>query len=196
MNLSRFTINVIFGCVVAALALTAFTFLYLNSDQRDITRAETRNSPEGTMPANNPPIDAAERVAALERMSAQDPQNPDLQTQVANLYYDLGQFDKAVGFYERSLKLRPKDPNVETDLAVCLHYIGQSDKALETLDAVLGYSPGFVQAMFNKGIILANAKKDTKGAINIWEELLRSNPNYPQRSELEQKIRQLKGSAE
>jgi tetratricopeptide (TPR) repeat protein len=196
MKLSRFTINVIFGCVVTALALTAFTFVYLNSDQRAITPAETRSSPEGTMSANNPPIDAAERLAALEKMSAQDPQNPDLQTQVANLYYDLGQYDKAANFYERSLKLRPKDPNAETDLAVCLHYIGQSDKALETLDAVLGYSPGFVQAMFNKGIILANAKKDTKGAINIWEELLRSNPNYPQRSELEQRIRQLKGSAE
>ena len=79
---------------------------------------------------------------------------------------------------------------------MCLHYIGQSDKALETLDAVLGYSPGFAQAMFNKGIILANAKKDTKGAIRIWEDLLRSNPDYPQRSELEQRIRQLKGSAE
>jgi tetratricopeptide (TPR) repeat protein len=196
MKLSRFTINVIFGCVVTALALTAFTFVYLNSDQRAITPAETRSSPEGTMSANNPPIDAAERLAALEKMSAQDPQNPDLQTRVANLYYDLGQYDKAADFYERSLKLRPKDPNAETDLAVCLHYIGQSDKALETLDAVLGYSPGFVQAMFNKGIILANAKKDTKGAINIWEELLRSNPNYPQRSELEQRIRQLKGSAE
>ena len=148
------------------------------------------------MPANNPPTDATERLAALEKMSAQDPQNPDHQTQVANLYYDLGQYEKAAEFYERSLKLRPKDPNAETDLAVCLHYIGQSDKALETLDAVLGYSPGFAQAMFNKGVILASAKKDKKGAINIWEELLRSNPNYPQRSELEERIRNLKGSAE
>ncbi len=162
MTLSRFTINVIFACVVAALALTAFTFVYLNSDRRDIPPAETRNSPEATMPANNPPIDAAERLAALEKMSAQDPQNPDLQTQVANLYYDLGQYEKAADFYERSLKLRPKDPNAETDLAVCLHYIGQSDKALETLDAVLGYSPGFVQAMFNKGIILVQRQKRYK----------------------------------
>ena len=196
MILSRFAINVVFACVVAALALTAFTFVYLNSDQRDIAPAETRNSPEATMPASNPPADAAERSAALEKMSAQDPQNPDRQTQVANLYYDLGQYEKAADFYERSLKLRPKDPNAETDLAVCFHYLGQNDKALETLDAVLGYSPGFAQAMFNKGVILASAKKDTKGAINIWENLLRSNPNYPQRSELEQRIRQLKGSAE
>jgi tetratricopeptide (TPR) repeat protein len=196
MTLSRFTINIIFGCMVAALALTAFTFVYLNSDHRDIAPAETRNSSEGTMSASNPPIDAAERLAALEKMSAQDPQNPDRQTQVANLYYDLGQYEKAADFYARSLKLRPKDPNAETDLAVCLHYLGQSDKALETLDAVLGYSPGFVQAMFNKGVILANAKKDAKGAINIWEDLLRSNPNYPQRSELEQRIRLLKGSTE
>jgi hypothetical protein len=48
--------------------------------------------------------------------------------------------------------------------------------------------------MFNKGVILADAKKDVKGAIILWEDLLRSNPNYAQRAELEQRIRQLKGS--
>jgi tetratricopeptide (TPR) repeat protein len=194
MAIGRFTINFIFACVVAALALTAGAFVYLNSDRSVVAPAETQNSPGSTLPESHPTVDTAERLAALEQMSAKDPLNPDRQTQVANLYYDLGQYEKAADFYERSLKLRPRDPNVETDLAVCFHYLGQSDKALETLDKVLLYSPGFAQAMFNKGVILANAKKDVKGAITIWEDLLRTHPDYAQRPELEQRIRQLKGS--
>ena len=194
MALSRFSINFIFACAVIALALVAGRFVYLNSDRAGAAPAESRNPTGNTLPETHPPMDTAEQLAALEQMSAKEPQNPDHQTQVANLYYDLGQYEKAAVFYERSLKLRPKDPNVETDLAVCFHYLGQSDKALETLNKVLGYSPGFAQAMFNKGVILANAKKDAKGAIMIWEDLLRANPDYPQRPELETRIRQLKGT--
>jgi tetratricopeptide (TPR) repeat protein len=196
MALSRFGINLVFACLVATLALTAGTFLYLNRSQPAVAPAATGDSPGSTLPENHPPVDMAERLAALEQMSAKDPQNPDHQTQVANLYYDLGQYEKAAEFYQKSLKLRPKDPNVETDLAVCFHYLGQHDRALETLDNVLAYRPGFAQAMFNKGVILANAKKDNQGAIAAWEGLLRSNPDYPQKAELEQKIRELKGSGE
>jgi tetratricopeptide (TPR) repeat protein len=127
-------------------------------------------------------------------MSAGDPQNPEYLTQIANLYYDIGQYDKSVDFYQRSLVLRPQDPNVETDLAACFHYLGQDDKALETLDRVLKYSPGFAQAMFNKGIVLIGGKKDIEGGIRVWEDLLRDNPNYPQKAELEQRINRLKGA--
>jgi cytochrome c-type biogenesis protein CcmH/NrfG len=50
--------------------------------------------------------------------------------------------------------------------------------------------------MYNKGVILANAKKDIKGAIAVWEDLLRANPDYAQSVELERRIRELQGSAE
>lgn len=195
MALNKSGINLILALVVTALALTAGSFLYLNRDHLAVTPAVTGDSPVGAQPENHPPAGMAEQLAALEKMSEKDPQNPDHQTQVANLYYDLGQFDKAIPFYQRSLKLRPGNPNVETDLAVCFFYLGQNDQALETLDNVLRYSPNFVHAMFNKGIMLASAKKDAKGAIAVWEDLLRTNPDYPQRAEVERRIRELKDSA-
>ena len=190
MAISKFSVNLIFAAIVIALALTAAMFIQTNSTRNDTQPAAVQETPGGSMP----PIDAQQRLAAMEQLSAQDPQNADYQTQTANLYYDIGQYEKAVSFYEKSLSLRPNDPNVETDLAVSFHYIGQSDKALERLDNVLRYSPGFPQAMFNKGVILMEARKDAKGAIAIWEDLLRLNPSYAQRSDLERRIRQLKGS--
>jgi len=62
------------------------------------------------------------------------------------------------------------------------------------LDNVLSYDPGFTQAKYNKGIVLIEGKKDVKGGISVWEDLLRSDPGYRQRAELEQRINQLKAS--
>jgi hypothetical protein len=44
-------------------------------------------------------------------------------------------------------------------------------------------------------MVLINGKKDIKGGFSVWEDLLRTDPDFPHREELEQKIRQLKGSA-
>jgi len=90
--------------------------------------------------------------------------------------------------------LRPQSPSVETDLATCYHLLGQHDRALEILDKVLQYRPHFAQALFNKGIVLHSGRNDLKGAIAAWEELLRTNPNLPQRADIEQRIEQLKAS--
>jgi tetratricopeptide (TPR) repeat protein len=194
MALNKFGVNIVFAFVVSALALTSATFMVINSSRQGVQPAASRGVSDNSLPENHPPIDTEKRLAALKKMSAGDPQNPDYQTQIANLYYDIGQYDKSVDFYQRSLVLRPRDPNVETDLAACFHYLGQDDKALETLDRVLKYSPGFAQAMFNKGIVLIGGKKDIEGGIRVWEDLLRDNPNYPQKAELEQRINQLKGA--
>jgi tetratricopeptide (TPR) repeat protein len=191
MAMSRFSVNLMFGIIAAALGITAGTAIYVNSNQPGV-----RDQPADTtrLPDNQPPVDSAGRIAALEQLIAREPQNADYPAQTANLYYDLGQYDKAANYYQRSLSIRPRDPNVETDLATCFHYLGQDDKALETLNNVLSYNPRFVQAKFNKGIVLVEGKKDIKGGIAVWEDLLRSEPAYSQKAELEQRIQQLKAS--
>jgi cytochrome c-type biogenesis protein CcmH/NrfG len=192
MALSRYSINLVFAIIVAAMGTTAATFIYLNSSQPDV---QAQPAP-AQLPENRPPPDSTNRIAALQQVFAREPQNPEYPSQIANLYYDLGQYDKAADFYQKSLSLRPRDPSVETDLATCFHYLGQDDKSLETLDNVLRYSPGFAQAKYNKGIVLIEGKKDVSGGISVWEDLLRSDPGYPQRAELEKRINQLKGSGQ
>jgi len=195
MALGRSGMNLAFACIVIMLALTAAVSIYVNSGRPAIQPSATVSSPDNPLPENHPDIDISPKIAALNQMIAKDPKNPEHQTQIANLYYDIGQYEIAADHYRQSLSLRPEDPNVETDLAICLYYLGQNDNALETLDKVLAYSPGFSQALLNKGIILISGKKDVKAGIRIWEELLRTNPGFPQKAELEQRISQLKGSS-
>jgi tetratricopeptide (TPR) repeat protein len=192
MALRKISANLLFGAIVAMLGTTAAAFLYLNSGQTEI-----QNQAAGAqLPENHPPLDSMNRIEAFQQLFAREPQNPDYPAQIANLYYDLGQYDKAADFYQQSLRLRPHDPNVETDLATCFHYLGQDDKSLEILDDVLKYNPGFTQAKFNKGVVLIEGKKDVQAGISVWEDLLRSDPNYPQAADLEKRISQLKASSQ
>ena len=185
--------NLLFALIVVGLLATAISFMSTSSEP-------TRTSPGASaaqISETPPQIDngALEKsVSSLEQLSSKDPQNAEYPTQIANLYYDAGDYGKAVEYYQRSLNLRPRDPNVETDLATCFHYLGQHDKALEILNKVLEYSPGFPQALFNKGIVLVNGKNDASSGIKVWEDLLRLNPDFPKRAEVEQRINQLKGS--
>ncbi len=188
-------INTIFAITILLLAATAAVSMYLNQDLPVIREATGPGMPSNSqLPEGHPPVDMGNLTAALEQSSQSDPQNADIKTQIGNAYYDAGQYQKAAEAYEQSLKLRPQNPGVETDLATCYHYLGQHDKALEILDKVLKYSPGFAQALFNKGIVLQAGKNDPKGAITAWESLLQFNPNYPQRADIEQKINQLKSA--
>lgn len=185
MPLTRTSLNLVFALVVAALGFTAAHAIYRNSAG---SRVKSPIAESASLPENHPPVDVSARIESLQQLSAREPQNPDYPAQIGNLYYDAGQYAAAVGYYRKSLELRPRDPNVETDLATCYYYLQQPDKSLEILDKVLSYAPGFSQAKFNKGIVLIEGKKDVKGGIAVWKELLRSDPGYSQRAEIEHRI--------
>jgi tetratricopeptide (TPR) repeat protein len=190
--LRKSAVDLLFGFIIAILAVAALYSAYANRNRPFILDAGPAMAENASLPEGHPPLDAAAQIQSLEDLSRKDPGNPDYRTQIGNAYYDLGQYQQAVVAYQESLKLKPQDPGVETDLGTCYHYLGQSDKALGVLDNVLKYNPSFPQALFNKGIVLLDGKKDAKGAIAVWEELLRANPGFPKRSEVEQRIRQLK----
>lgn len=190
MTLKSLGTHIAFGALTATLGLVAGMTLYRNAD-----RPETKAVAGGELPHNHPATDdASGRIETLRQMVAQSPENAEYRTQLGNIYYDIGDYQKAAEQYQQSLRLRPRNPSVETDLATCLHYMGQNDKSLEILDKVLEYSPGFDQAMINKGIVLSEGKKDVRGGIAVWEEFLRIRPEYRQRAELERRISTLKSS--
>lgn len=191
--MKRKQVNTLFACLIVFLGVVALWSMYENRNYPIIQDPPTAQAvSESKLPEGHPPIDSAANLPALEEMSQKDPQNAEYKTEIGNAYYDMGQYSKAIDAYQESLKLRPEDPRVETDLAACYHLIGEHDKALELLNRVLQYKPGYAQALYNKGVVLLIGKNDSSGGIAAWEDLLRLNPNFPQRADLEQRIRQLK----
>ncbi len=134
------------------------------------------------------PMQAASAQAAnpvLERLKA-DPKNFKLLVQAGEMFYHHGAYAEAAGYYQRALAVEDRF-EVRNQYASALFYQGDADGALQQYAQVLRTHPGNDVALFNAGMVKLQAKNDPKGAVELWEKLLQSNPKHPQR----QRVRQL-----
>ena len=123
------------------------------------------------------------------------PNDFDAIVNVANTYYDGQQYVRAIPYYERALKVRAEDADVRTDLGTSLWYSGDPDRAIAEFEKALQYQPDRPSTLFNLGVVRWQGKADPKGAIQAWEELLRRNPNHPQRQQVLELIARAKEHA-
>src|SRR3989304_140877 len=98
-------------------------------------------APEGgrTAATANPRL--LEQAREPETLLAQHPNNYDHLVQMANTQYDLNDFVKAAGFYEKARTIRDESADVLTDLGVCYKETGKAQKALELFDRAADMRP-------------------------------------------------------
>ncbi len=182
-------------CLVLGVALG---YLFRGSASPVVTRAQTFAAADGGAAQGQPTqaqltpeeqkamVDQA--VAPLLATLKTSPDDFSTIVQAANLYYDGRQYPEAVKFYQLALKSQPTNPDVLTDLGTSLWYTGDADGAIAEFQTALKYRPDHPGTLFNLGVVRWQGKFDPKGAIQAWEELLRRNPDYPQRQEVQEYI--------
>lgn len=143
--------------------------------------SQTQPSTESTPPQQMPSLDQMKHMAdkQAEPLLAQlkaDPKNADLLKQVAKVYEATHQFQEAAAYYGKALDLNPKDVPARTERASCLYYAGDVDGALAQLQQALQDDPKDANSLFNLGMIRWKGKNDGPGAIQAWDQLLKSNP--------------------
>jgi len=121
-------------------------------------------------------VEQAAQIFQLEKVTKENPDDAAAWTSLGNLYFDSGNYQKAVTAYTTSLGLKPNDANVITDLGVMYRRTGQPNKAIEEFDKAAKIDPKHETALFNKGIVLMHDLNDLDGAIQAWKELLKRNP--------------------
>jgi cytochrome c-type biogenesis protein CcmH/NrfG len=137
----------------------------------------------------------AQNAAPLLDAIQKNPNDYDSLVQLGNVYYDAQQYPAAIQYYERALAIHPENPDVRTDMGTAYWYTGDADKAIDAMQTSLKYRPGHPQTLFNLGWIRWQGKADPKGAIVAWEQLLKSNPDYPQKQKVEEYIAKAKEHA-
>ena len=137
----------------------------------------------------------AQAAAPLLEVINTNPNDYETLVKLGNLYYDGQQFSSAIPYYERALKIHPENSDVRTDMGTAYWYSGDADKALAAMQASLKYTPGHPQTLFNLGWVLWQGKADAKGAVEAWQQLLKDNPNYPQKEQVEKYIAKAKEHA-
>ena len=121
-----------------------------------------------------------------------NPKDFDALTQLGNLYYDGKAYPQAIDYYNKALGIDPKNPDVITDLGTAYWYTGDADKAIAEFDKSLAIRPNHPGTLFNLGIVKWQGKKDPKGAVVAWETLLKTNPDYAQKDQVQTLIERAK----
>src|SRR5579862_3760829 len=143
------------------------------------------------------PVQAAVAQAAAPLLEAvsKDPKDYESLVKLGDLFYDAKQFPSAIQYYQKALEIHPENPDVRTDMGTAYWYSGNADKAVAAMETSLKYRPGHPQTLFNLGWVRWQGKADAKGAVEAWQELLKANPDYPQKEQVEQYIAKAKEHA-
>jgi cytochrome c-type biogenesis protein CcmH/NrfG len=119
----------------------------------------------------------ADKQAAplLEKLKS-DPNNVAVLVQVGAIYHSTHQFKEAAAYYGRAVQIDPMNVPNRVKLAASLYRSDDVDGAIAQLNTALSYDPKDANSLFNLGMIKWQGKRDGKGALAAWQELLKSNP--------------------
>lgn len=165
----------------------------------DASAQTAASTPQGTSRSAPAQPNAAQLKEMLERASAplldalkKNPNDFDSTVQLGNLYYDSKQYPQAIEYYGRALKIQPQNADVITDMGTAYWYTGDADKAITEFKKSLQVRPNHPGTLFNMGIVEWQGKADPAAAVTFWEQLLKANPDFPQKRQVEDFIAQAK----
>jgi cytochrome c-type biogenesis protein CcmH/NrfG len=189
-------------CLVLGLALG---YLFRGSASPAAATVEAATSANSSMSqgqATKEQVTPAQQKAMLEQAVAPllatlktSPNDFNTNVQLANRYFDGQQYPEAVKYYQLAVKNQPTNADLLTDLGTSIWYMGDADGAIAEFQNALKYRPDHPGTLFNLGIVRWQGKLDPQGAVQAWEELLRLNPNYPQKKEVQEYIDRAKQHA-
>ena len=163
--------------------------------QATATPAQQPSGLQPQQPDSNMQAALAQAAAPLLDAVSKNPDDYDSLVKLGNVFYDGQQYQNAIQYYEKALVIHPENPDVRTDMGTAYWYTGNADKAIAAMETSLKYRPGHPQTLFNLGWVRWQGKADPKGAVEAWEKLLKANPDYPQRQQVEQYIAKAKEHA-
>lgn len=101
---------------------------------------------------------------------AKNPKDTKALLGLANMYYDSGQYPKAIDYYEKAVAIEPKNSNARADLGTCYFYSNMNDKAIKHFKVAIESDPTNLNARYNLGIVYKNDGKVDQ-ARKEWEAM-------------------------
>jgi cytochrome c-type biogenesis protein CcmH len=93
-------------------------------------------------------------------------------------------FPKAIDAFKRVLAAEPDNPEAHAYMGFILIQAGHGDGALMAFDKALAGAPNLPMALWGKGMVLYQDKKDYAGAREVFERLLTIVPPGEERNEI------------
>jgi len=119
----------------------------------------------------------SEAVEILQRLTARHPQWPDLAALLGRAYRESGKLPEACLEFKRALTLNPDMAKARLDLVRTFLEMKESSRALEEVETVLAEHPGFPDAVYLRGEVLASMGL-ADDALKCFREALELNPSF------------------
>lgn len=119
-------------------------------------------------------------------MTGTTPANSEIRAALAEgkQAFDRQEFPKAIEAFKRVLASDPNNQEAHSYMGFILMQAGHGDGALMAFDKALSQAPNFPMALWGKGMILYQDRKDFAGARAIFEKLLNLIPPGEERNEV------------
>ena len=151
--------------------------------------------------SNNQPAESVSSTQSQARLEAavkpmldrlkEDPNNAALLVNIGNEYYDNHDWNKAIEYYRKSLRIQPANADVRTDMGTAIWYGGDPQGAIREYETALKYQPDYPQTLFNMGVVQWQGEHKGRTALKSWQTLLQKHPEYPDRQKVEQLMQQV-----
>lgn len=164
-----------YGAIGFAFVLAVVVVLVILSGNREAlySKLKPANTTHNQDHAHNEEV--LQRIQELNMQVLENPNDYMLNIQLANSYFDIRDFSKAVSHYRKALSVKNDDPNVLIDLGVSLFNLDQIDSASVYMKQALEINPDHIQGLFNAGIVYYNMG-NFEAAISTWEKLKQKHP--------------------
>ncbi len=158
--------------VVAALLFGLFMGTLIPSFKGAPSTSQGQQAQQGA--ASN---DAAAHIVDAEAAAKNDPNNAQNWIHLGNLYYDAQNPEQAVLAYTKALEITPNNANVLTDRGTMYRAMKKFDLALSSYKQANKVDPKHENSLFNAGIVLYFDLNKKAEAVEMWQQLVRINPN-------------------
>lgn len=149
---------------------------------------------QGELPEGHPPVNVEalqQQIAEKQEVLKKDPNNRDAIVDIANMNFDLKNYEEASKWYSKALDKDPKNINLITDLGSCYLWLKQPDKAIEYYNRSLQMDPNHFQTLMNLGIARMSMGNRT-GAAEAWEKIVSLYPDNPETPMLRDAVKKLR----
>jgi cytochrome c-type biogenesis protein CcmH/NrfG len=117
----------------------------------------------------------AERLAALEQIVVDEPNNVEALNELGHMYLRLQRNDELNAVTMRALELDPESPEALTHMGMLLFSMNHPEGVIPSFDSALEVDPDFGEALQFKGMV-SFMRQDFVTAVEAWEHYLEVVP--------------------
>lgn len=133
---------------------------------------------EGSSTSNTNQADITRHLNHLLETVTQDENNAETWNQIANAYYDIQDYPKAIEAYLKLVTLVDDTSIIYQDLGVAYRRDGQFTKAIKAFERAVAQNPDNLQALFNIGVVQYHDLDDEPAAATTWKKVAEIKPDF------------------